>query len=78
VTQWEPFCAVGDVVEFVDDTTAETFDGLSSSRVEKGARYRAVRLVGAGWDLERVAGEGPHEVRLLNSEMTKRVRIVAR
>jgi hypothetical protein len=76
VTQWEPFCAIGDVVEFVDDGTATSSSGTSSERVEKGATYRAVGLVGGGWDLECVAGSGPQELRLLNSEMAKRVRIV--
>ena len=36
---------------------------------EAGIFYRVVGLVGSGWDLQRISGEGPTELRLLNSQM---------
>ena len=71
-----PFCNPGDVVEFMAAVTTNPWPGERSERVEAGARYRAVALVGWGWDLEKVSGKGPYYLRVLNGDMPKQVSVV--
>jgi hypothetical protein len=70
------FCRVGDLVEFTITTEVRDWDGASTNLVEAGARYEAVALVGWGWDLELRQGHGPRYIRLLNSQMPERVRVI--
>jgi hypothetical protein len=71
------FCNVGDVVEFIAEITATTPpDGELPMRVPIGSQYETVGLVGYGWDLRRITGDGPDEVRVLNSDMPKYVRVM--
>lgn len=62
------FCDVGDIVEFVRHINCGSFDDCTES-IAKGDRYKAVDLVGSGWDLERESGNGPKHLRILNSQM---------
>lgn len=72
---WVPFCEIGDVVEFVMEVTTTPVDEKAAERIAPGARYITVALVGAGWDLRRVLGQGPDEIRILDSQMHKYVRL---
>jgi hypothetical protein len=74
--RWIPFCKVGDIVEFVIDVTPAPPDGKEPISITAGARYVATSIVEAGWDLRRVAGEGPDEVRILDSQISKYTRLV--
>jgi hypothetical protein len=71
-----PFCGIGDVVEFVVSGATNSWGDETAERFEAGARYRVVGLVGWGWDLERVSGVGPDELRILNSSMPEYVTLV--
>lgn len=74
--QPEPlFCAVGDEVEFIRAVVPTPWEGELVAAVSVGDRYKAIRLVGSGWDLERVRGSGPAELRLLNSQMKEYVKV---
>ncbi|HEY5927609.1 MAG TPA: hypothetical protein VIV11_38255 [Kofleriaceae bacterium] len=70
----ELFCRVGDVVEVTHDAATASIDGEAPRKIAAGSRYRAVALVEWGWDLERVAGDGPDELRILNSQMPRYVK----
>ena len=70
------FCRVGDLVEFTITTEVRDWEGASTNLVEAGACYEAIALVGWGWDLERRQGNGPQFIRLLNSQMPERVRVL--
>lgn len=75
-TEPEPlFCEVGDEVEFVKAAVARDWEGELRTAIAVGDRYRAVGLVGRGWDLQRVSGNGPMELRLLNSKMKEYVKV---
>lgn len=45
----QAFCNVGDVVEPITDVTTTPPPGEPAALIRAGARYTAVRLVGAGW-----------------------------
>lgn len=71
------FCEIGDQVEFIRAVKpAPTKDGTSTS-IAAGSRYKVTRLVGSGWDLELLSGDGPVEVRLLNSQMGEYVKVLS-
>lgn len=67
------FCATGDVVEFSVDVVFPRWQDETTETVRAGACYVTTGLVGFGWDLERVSGQGPERLRILNSEMSKYV-----
>ncbi len=74
--QPEPlFCEVGDDVEFVKAVTTTSWEGEPTEEIAVGDRYKVVGLVGYGWDLQRVSGKGPVELRLLNSRMKEYVKL---
>lgn len=75
--KFEPFCEIGDVLEFIEDVITTPPDGQQAMRISVGAQYVARSLVNAGWDLRRKEGEGPDELRILNSEMPRYVKVVA-
>jgi hypothetical protein len=58
------FCKVGDTLEFIREVILD-----SNERVNIGDRYTVVNLIGSGWDLEKLSGEGSTFLRILNSEM---------
>ena len=59
----ELYCGVGEMLVFV--CKVETESGI----IEKGDKYLAAEMIGFGWNLERVTGNGPPTVRILNSQM---------
>lgn len=69
------FCEIGSQVEFVKAVAPTHREGELTTTIAVGDRYRVARLVGFGWDLQRVSGKGPMEVRLLNSQMKEYVKI---
>lgn len=69
------FCAVGDEVEFVKPAVTTPWKDEPSEQVAVGDRYKVVGLVGYGWDLQRVSGKGPVELRLINSKMKEHVKL---
>jgi hypothetical protein len=73
-----PFCRVGDIVELTTSGTTNPWPGEVEERFEAGARYRAVDLIGWGWDLEKVSGAGPDYLRIINSDMPRYVTVVGR
>ena len=73
----QPFCRVGDVVEFTMSVTTTPWPGEREVRIDAGDRYRAVGLVESGWDLERLSGTGPDYLRIINTEMPKYVTVVS-
>jgi hypothetical protein len=68
------FCQIGDMVEVIHTIETNPWSGEKAETISTGARYKAVALIGWGWDLELVKGNGPKEVRILNSEMGKFVK----
>jgi hypothetical protein len=71
------FCSIGDLIEFVDEIPITALDGNLLQPIKRGDRYRASELIGWGWNLDRVVGEGPESVRMLNSHLFERARIVS-
>lgn len=69
------FCEIGDSVAFIEDIEQSQFDD-GSAIAKKGDCYKVVDLVGSGWDLERISGDGPQYLRIINSDMKKYVRIL--
>jgi hypothetical protein len=69
-------CEVGDLVELLISGMATPWPDQTAERFEAGARYRVGGLVGWGWDLEKVSGVGPDQLRILNSLMPESVAIV--
>lgn len=70
------FAPEGSIVEFKIEVSTNSWPGERASVVPKGSRYKLVRLVGFGWDLERVGSLGPDALRLLDSQMEGMVRVV--
>ncbi len=70
------FAPVGSIVEFTRDVETTPWPGEEANTVRAGARYKLVRIVGAGWDLSRVQGDGPEELRLLDSQIGDYVKLV--
>jgi hypothetical protein len=73
-------CDIGTLVEFVDDveTLPPDHRDESPSFVRRGARYRIKNIVGYAIDLVLESGDGPPEVRLLQSQMKTYVTLVQR
>jgi hypothetical protein len=69
------FCNVGDVVEFIVEVARTPPEVDAPVRIAIGSQYETVALIGWGWDLRRITGEGPDEIRILNSEMPTYVRV---
>jgi hypothetical protein len=63
------FCKIGEVVRFTNELVTTPWPDEQPVKVARGARYRVVGLVDSGWDLERESGDGPFQIRILNSEM---------
>jgi hypothetical protein len=72
------FAPAGSIVEFTRDVETTPWPGEKAKTVRVGARYKLVRIVGAGWDLSRVQGNGPEELRLLDSQMGDYVKLIIR
>jgi hypothetical protein len=70
------FCKRGDLVEFITEAVANPRHDEPPLTIPKGARYRVVDLIEFGWDLRRETGTGPHEVRIMNSQMPLYVVVV--
>jgi len=70
------FCNIGDVVEFHRGVLPQALEDEPCLVIGVGDRYEAVGFVGSGWDLKRVSGGGPAEIRLLNSQMSDYVKVV--
>lgn len=69
------FCSVGDIVEFIVAITTTPWPGEEPTEVKVGSKYEIIDLVGEGWDLKRLSGDGPIELRILNSDMDRYVTI---
>jgi len=64
-TRFDPlFCKVGDILEIKEEIVTTPWPGEISEVVEKGALYKAIGLVGFGWDLILVKGKGPTQLRI--------------
>ena len=79
----EPWnCKVGDFLEVIADGTLYDWpDGPGGKRVSEEMRaegqiYRVADLKGRGFDLELVSGNGPPEIRAMNSEIPRRYKVV--
>ncbi len=73
----ELYCSVGDTVEII--TTIETnpwLDEGEPEKIKKGSKYQVADLIGSGWDLKLIEGNGPKLIRILNSEMPGLVKII--
>lgn len=69
------FCKIGDTVEFTRDLYSEFWDD-EEKEVKIGDKYKTVNLIGSGWDLQKVTGEGPEYLRIINSEMKDYVKVL--
>jgi hypothetical protein len=69
------FCEIGDEVEFVKAATTTPWENEPAEEVAVGDRYKVVGLVGYGWNLQRVSGKGPVELRLISSKMKEYVKL---
>ena len=70
-------CDIGDVVEFRLEVSATTPpEGDTPERIEVGARYVVTGKTGAGWDFSRISGQGPTQIRILESDVPKYVRVI--
>jgi hypothetical protein len=76
MAEQEFFAQVGLLVEFTRDVETTPWPGEEKTTIRMGARYELLRLVEAGWDLRRVQGDGPEELRLLDSQMGSYVKPV--
>lgn len=56
------FCKIGDELQFIVE--------IDSQNIKKGDVYKTIDLIGYGWDLERIEGDGTFFIRILNSEMS--------
>lgn len=63
------FCQVGDVVKFKKTLTTSPWKDEMPANIHAGDLYVVTSLVGSGWDLERKTGNGPQNLRILNSEL---------
>lgn len=70
------FCEVGDLVEFFADVHWNSSPG--NGDVKAGNRYEVIDLIGAGWDLRRISGNGPEYLRIMNSKMREYVIVVSK
>ncbi len=67
------FCSIGDIVRFITAIETTPWPGEEPISVSIGATYKVINLAGEGWDLKRISGKGPKELRILNSDMGKYV-----
>ena len=72
------FCSLGDIIRIIAAIATTPWPGEKSITVEVGATYKVIDLVGEGWDLKRISGKGPDELRILNSEMGKYVTVIGK
>ena len=63
------FCKKGDILKFIKDLETNPWPDEEKKIISEGDCYQAQNVVGYGWDLEKVKGNGPKFVRILNSEM---------
>ena len=71
------FCGVGDKVEIISELETSPWPGEArSKRIEKGAIYRVVDIIGYGYDLTLIKGNGPKSLRILNSNMASCAKII--
>ncbi|HRH41861.1 MAG TPA: hypothetical protein PKY82_09475 [Pyrinomonadaceae bacterium] len=62
------FCEIGDKLKFIVE--------INSQNIKKGDVYKTIDLIGYGWDLERMEGNGTQQIRILNSEIKNYVTIL--
>lgn len=72
------FCSIGDTVRIRASVTTTPWPGEVAVEVEAGAAYEVIGLVGWGWDLRRLSGKGPDELRILNSDMHRYLTVIGR
>ena len=63
-------CKLGDCLkQIVDLETINSETGQKSYTVAAGQIYKVEGRSGAGWDLVKVTGDGPRELRILNGDI---------
>lgn len=72
--QWN--CKVGDILEFINDVTTHSWDKDHEEVAKKGDRYKVQGQVENGFDLVKISGEGPEEIRILNSLIPTYLKVV--
>lgn len=74
----ERACNLGDLLEVIAPLDLlGTMDDPTPSVVQaSGQIYKASGLVDRGWDLTRVSGDGPDEIRILNSYVKKYFKVL--
>ncbi len=75
--EYDLFCKIGDTVEIIKTVKSTPWpDEGDPETIEKGLKYKVANLIGYGWDLELIEGNGPKFVRILNSKMPSLVKII--
>ena len=74
----ERACKLGDLLEVIAPLDLlGTMDDPTPSVVQvSGQIYKASGLVDRGWDLTRVSGDGPDEIRILNSYVKRYFKVL--
>lgn len=80
MTDVERACSLGDLLEVIAPLDLlGTMDDPTPSVVQaSGQIYKAIGLVDQGWDMKRMSGDGPDEIRILNSYVKKYFRVLPR
>ena len=78
MTDMERACALGDLLEVIAplDLIGTMDDPTPSVIQASGQIYKASGLVGRGWDLVRISGNGPDEIRILNRYVKKYFKVL--
>lgn len=78
MTDVERACNLGDLLEVIAPLDLlGTMDDPTPSVVQaSGQIYKASGLIDRGWDLTRISGDGPDEIRILNSYVKDYFRVL--
>ena len=74
-------CKIGDILKLIRDVGIydnddDMTDDSATHYIASGQLYRAEGRKGAGWDLVRISGDGPPNIRVLNGSVLHYFEIV--